>query len=263
MSQTAYSINQNAYLLGQIIDTAYKHTEGKICKAAVPVGRGVAKVIGKDDQIRLPAANQTTLVFDADFVTDNDIDLDINGTSITTVEFDTDHDTTVAALAAEIAGNADVASATVSAADTDSRTIIINGVDNTVINLTNIAVTNGVSQASGTAALGTRDTLYGIAHISQSIEGGLPGTTEVPQYPANGVGNIMRRGSVAVYFETAFNPDSDTLYCRFIADGTGKLIGQFRNDSDSSKAFAVTGNFKVKTTLSAAGIGVIELNKPV
>lgn len=263
MSQTTYPINQDAYLLGQIINSAYKHTEGKVVKGAVPVGRGVTKVVGKDNQVRLPAANQGSLVFSADIVTGNVINLNINGVAITPVTFATDHDTTIAALAVEIASNADVATAVVSAADTDSRTIIITGVDDTVIAITGIAVTSGATQATGTFTQSTADTLYGVAQLSQALEGGLPGTTSVPEYADKSVANIMRRGEIAVYFETAFNPDSDTLYCRFIEGTSTQLIGQFRNTSDSGKAFAVSGNFKVKTTLSAAGIGVLELNKPV
>lgn len=263
MSQTTYPINQDAYLLGQIINTAYKHTEGKICKGVVPVGRGVSKVIGKDDQVRLPASNSGKLVFAGDLVTSNVVDMDINGVAITSVTFATDHATTMVALAVEIASNADVATAVVDPTDTTSRTIIVTGVDNTVIAITGIAVTAGATQTTGTFTADSADTLYGVAQLSQALEGGLPGTTSVPEYADKAVANIMRRGEIAVHFETAFNPDSDTLYCRFVAGSATELIGQFRNDSDSGKAYAVSGNVKVKTTLAAAGLGVLELNKPV
>lgn len=263
MSQTSYNINQGAAILGMLADSGFKHTEGKVAKGAIPVGRGVCKVIGKDDQVRLPAANQGSLVFDADFVTDNDIDLKINGVAITTVEFDTDHDTTVAALATEIASNADVDAAVVDPADTDSRTIVVTGVDETIIEITDVAVTNGASQAGGTWTNGTRDTLYGVAQLTQILESGLPGEDTDPEYADEDVVNVLRRGSIYVTFETAFDPDSDTLYCRFIAGGATELIGQFRNDTDSGKAFAVSGNVQVKSTLTSGGLGIVELNRPV
>ena len=259
MSQTAYNINQNGAVLGMLADSAFKHTESKTAKGAIPVGRGVSKVIGSDTEVRLPAANQGVLVFAGDFVADNDIDLKINGVAITTVEWDTDQDTTLAALATEIQSNADVATAEVTAA----RTITVTGVDETVISITDIVVTNGASQTTGTWTSGTQDALYGIAHLTQVLESGLPGQDTIPTYADKKSVNVLRRGAVHVQFETAFDPDTDTLYCRFIAGGATELIGQFRNDSDSGKALAVSGNFQVKTTLTAAGLGVIEINKPV
>lgn len=259
MSQTGYSINQNAAVLGMLADSAFKHTDSKIAKGAIPVGRGVSKVVGSDDQVRLPAQNNGVLLFDADFVADNDIDLKINGVAITTVEWDTSQAVTLAALATEIEANADVATATVTAL----KTITVTGVDGTVIVITEIVVTNGISQAGGTWTGGSADALYGIAQLTQTLESDLPGEDTIPTYADLDVANILRRGSIWVQFETAFDPDSDTLYCRFVAGGAAELIGQFRNDADSGKAFAVAGNVVPKTTLAAAGLGIVELNKPV
>lgn len=261
--QTSYSNDQNAGMLGMLADSGFKHTDSKIAKTAIPVGRGVTKVVGEDNQVRLPAANQGTIVFDADFVALNTIDLNLNGVAMDTVTYATSHDATAAALAAEIATMDGVASAILDPADTDNRTIIITGDDDTVITVTGIVVALGASQANGTFTAGTRDGLYGISQFSQALESGLPDEDEIVTYPALDVANVLRRGSIYVQFETAFDPDTDTLYCRFIANGATGLIGQFRNDSDSGKAFAVTGNVAVKSTLTAAGLGIIEVNRPV
>lgn len=369
MSQNSYGIDQAAASLGMVADSSYTNTDSKIAKSVIPVGRGVSKVFGVDDQVRLPAANQGTVTFDADLLTANTIDLDVNGTSIDTVTFGTDHATTMALIAVEIAKHPSVLSATVSAA----RVITVIGIDSNVILITDIVVASGTTQANGTAALTTRDTLYGIARLTQALEGGMPnglatinrgtiffdadlvasntidfdingssisqvtfssdhdttmaliiveillnanvaaavldaddtnnrtiiitailgvdlavtgitvasgssqaigywtgGTRSVvpsdnliPQYAINATANVLRRGPIWVYFETAFNPDSHTLYCRFIEGSSdNQYIGQFRNSNDSSKAFAVAGNFVVKSTLTAAGMGIIELNKP-
>lgn len=263
MSQLSYPINQNEAVLGMLADSAYKHTDSKIAKGAIPVGSGVAKVFGKDDQARLPAANQGVLLFAGDFITSNVIDLDINGVAITSVTFASDHDTTAELLRVEIEANADVVTCVLDPDDATNKTFIVTGVDETTIAITGILVTLGSTQTTGTFTIGTRDSLYGIAHWTQALEGGLPNVEATPEYADKALVNTLRRGSVWVWFETAFDLDSDTLYCRFIDGGTGKAIGQFRNDADSATAFAVAGNFQVRKTLSAAGLGVIELNKPV
>lgn len=369
MSQLVYPRDSAQAILGMVADASFTNTDSKIAKGAIPVGRGVSKVFGSDTQARLPAANRGTLTFDADLVTSNTIDLKVNGVAITQVTFTTDHATTMALVAVEIAKHFQVDTATVTAA----RVITVTSADEIVITLTEIVVAAGASQAGGVWAFTTRDTLYGIARISQALEGGLPNrfpvinrgtlifdadlitsntidmtinavaitqvtfatdhattmgliiaqiaananvasaildpndannrtiivtailgvdlliagitvaagasqatgywtggtrsatpTDTLPEYTNNHVANILRKGPIWVYFETAFDPDSDTLYCRFIAGSTAtQLIGQFRNSADSAKAFAVAGNVVVKSTLTAAGMGVIEINRPV
>lgn len=369
MSQLVYPINSAVAQLGMVADASFTNTDSKVVKNAVPVGRGVSKVFGEDDRVRLPAANRGTVTFDADLITANTIDMKVNGVAITQVTFATDHATTMALIAVEIAKHPLVDTATVTAA----RVITVTSADEAVITITEIVVASGASQAGGVYAFTTRDTLYGIARLSQALEGGLPSrfpiinrgtlvfdadlvtsntidmtvnavaitqvtfttdhvttmgliiaqiaananvasaildpndannrtiivtailgvdliiagitvaagasqatgywtggtrsatpTDTLPEYANNDVANILRKGPIWVYFETAFDPDSDTLYCRFIAGSAAtELIGQFRNDADSAKAFAVSGNLKVKTTLTAAGMGVIEINRPV
>jgi len=94
-------------------------------------------------------AQVQTLTFDADFVEDNEIDMNINGTAITAVAFDTDHDTTLAALAVEIALSDAVESAEV----TSAREITITSASHsTDIAITGLAVTGGLSQPGGAVA---------------------------------------------------------------------------------------------------------------
>lgn len=96
--------------------------------------------------------NTSITTFDADFVASNEIDLDINGTSITTVTFDDDHATTFAALVTEIESTlennvSEVTRYTV-VGDADARTIVIRA--DASIAVTNVAVTEGASQAEST-----------------------------------------------------------------------------------------------------------------
>lgn len=259
--QTNYDINQAVGMLGMLAsDTAPRFIEGGIAKEAIGVGSGISKVIGSDDQVRLPAANQGKVTFDADFVASNVINMTVNGTAIAPVTYATSHANTLALVAAAIAA---VTTYVASASATGAREITVNGIDDVDVAITAIVVTLGLSQANGTFTKGTRDKLHGVAMLSQALEGNLPGVDTVPTVPAKSLVNVVRQGKVFVYFETAFNPDTDTLYCRFFDGGAGKAVGQFRNTDDSGTAFAVAGNFAVRSALSGAGIGVLELNRPV
>lgn len=107
----------------------------------------------------------------------------------------------------------------------------------------------------------TDNTMFGIALFTQSLESGLPNATAYASYAQYDVVNVLRRGSIWVYCETAFNPDSDTLYLRHTTNGT-LVPGDFRNDADTANAVAVSGGYQVRNTLSAAGLLLIEMNKP-
>jgi len=259
--QTTYSINQSVAMQGALVSDSQPRTiESCLAKEAITVGTGVIKVIGTDDQVRLPASNAGVLTFVADLITANVVNLKVNGSAISPVTFLTDNATTMGLLAVAIAAKTTY----VSSAVVDSAHVItVNGVDDTDVLLTDIVVTSGATQTTGTFAAGTRDVMFGVALRTQALEGGLPGTTTEPVYAAKSVVNVLRQGQAWVYCETAFNPDSDTLYMRWLDGGAGKAIGQLRNTSDSSTCFAVAGNFRVRSTLGAAGLMVLELNKPV
>jgi hypothetical protein len=260
MSQTAYNQYQNESILGTPVneDFGNENRVGRIVKDECFVGRGITKVIGKEGQVRNFANNQVKLVFAGDLVTSNTVNLKVNGSAITQQTFSSDHATTMAALAVKIAAKTTYVSA---ASVTSAREITITAVDNTILSLTEIVVAAGGSQTTGSQTDGTRDSLLGVVLKSMSMEASM--SDVLPSYPANSVANIMKQGQVWVYFETAFNPDSDTLYVRFKDGGTGKGVGQFRNDTDSGTCAAVTGNFKVLSHLTGAGNGKLELNKPV
>ncbi|NIQ92450.1 MAG: DUF3383 domain-containing protein, partial [Deltaproteobacteria bacterium] len=99
-----------------------------------------------------PVAQIQTLDFDADFVTGNNIDLEINEVAITTVPFNGTHAQTLTDLAAEIQLNSDVSTATVTGARQITITAQKAGVP---VALTNIAVTGGASQANGSTTTTT------------------------------------------------------------------------------------------------------------
>lgn len=94
-------------------------------------------------------AEQKLLTFDADFITANLIDMNIDGIPITQVPFNTDQPTTMTDLATQIALSTKVATATV----TGAREItIVMAVLDVIVPITGILVTAGASQAGGTVA---------------------------------------------------------------------------------------------------------------
>lgn len=88
-------------------------------------------------------AQVSTLVFSEDFVTGNTLNGSINGVAIAAVPFDTDHATTIADVATELAAHADIATAVAS-----GRTITITTTAGLNVTLSGFVVTGGASQAT-------------------------------------------------------------------------------------------------------------------
>lgn len=258
MSQTSYPVEQPVAFRGMKADSRFDLVESFAAAEIIAFGLGIVKNIGVDNKVRLPAANQGKLVFDADLVTSNTIDMDVNGVAITQVTFATDHDTTMGLIATELETFDDVLSAVLDPLDTNNRTLIVTTNDGEDLLIDSIVVAAGGSQAGGTFTQGTHDTLEGLALATHAKEQAR--VTGIVQYAISDTVNTLRQGAAYVYVEEAVTSD-DPVYCRFLANGTGKDPGQFRKDSDSGKALLVS-DVKFKSTTSAAGIAVLEINKP-
>ena len=119
------------------------------------------------NELRGQLKNSSTLdlVFSADLVTSNAIDITVNGTAMTQVTFDTDHDTTMDLIVASLAALTGV-EAELDATDTNNRTIrVSNTTQNIVIN--SAAVTGGASQATITASA-VKSVIYSQAKFKES-----------------------------------------------------------------------------------------------
>ncbi len=118
---------------------------------------------------------KTELVFDSDFVTSNTIDMEVNGVPITQVPFNTDHDTTIEDLRAEIESSTYVLTAVLTDTGGDNRTIQITpvGMDRNI--LTAILVDGGATQ-SGARVTGIVDD-----NDVASPESGQPNTDDPPK----------------------------------------------------------------------------------
>lgn len=257
--QTSYNRDQAIAILGMLADTSFKHTESMICDEAIPVGRAVMRVPNTSDRVRLSKANYATLTASADLIASNSTIVTVDGVATTATVYATSHAATMAAIVAKIAALSTVANAWLDTTNNKVIHIVAVGPDIEA----EAETTLGDTQATWTAAASFRASdFFGLAQLSQRLEGGLPNVDNAAEYPVESLANILRRGRLYVNFETAFDPDKDTLYVRHTA-ATGKHIGDFRKDADTNKAVSLAGlPIRVVSHLSAAGMGVIEINLP-
>lgn len=102
-------------------------------------------------------------------------------------------------------------------------------------------------------------TLEGVVVATQAIESIADGL--LPHYKANDAANILRKGRIWVYSETAFSL-TDVLFIRHTTNGA-LVPGNVRNDADTANAAsAATLPIKVLSTLTAAGNLLIEVSLP-
>lgn len=257
--QTVYNSEHAAASAGMLADTSFKFTESMLASEKIPFGRGLMRTPGSSNRVRLPRANYSTLVVSADLVASNSTVVTVGGVSTSAVVYATDHATTMAALVTAIAGLSTVVKASLDA----SNNRMIHITTNIPVNDAAAVTTGGASQPTwtNTASFAASD-FYGIAQETKRLEGSLPGIDNVGEYDVNSMVNVLRRGNIWVYFETAFNPDKDTLYMRY-TENDGNLIGNFRNNADSGRAVSLAGlPIKVKSFLTGAGYGIIDVNFP-
>lgn len=116
------------------------------------------------------------------------------------------------------------------------------------------------------ASASSASIVEGVAVYTQDEQSGLTGDGVVPGYEAKRPINVLQKGRIWVYCETSFDPDADTLFLRYTANGA-LTIGNVRNDSDSGKADELGANgfgvaYKPLNTLAAAGFLALDLNIP-
>jgi hypothetical protein len=226
----------------------------------IAVGSGVSKVGGVDYQVRLPAQNLATVVLDADLVTSNSIAVTVNGVALTPIVFAVSHDDTMDAIAAAIAAEPNIASATVG--DANNRTITVVADQGEVAFVDSFVVTLGASQATATITNTTSDGLYGVALRTQNkmnLYASTGSDGAAPYYEGDCV-SMLTKGRVYVYVEDTLDSD-DAVYMRFAPNGANTRLGVFRSDDDSGTAVLVP-DAVWRVGASAGGLAVLEINKP-
>lgn len=248
--QTSYSLEMSEAVLGLHADASPRSIASYAAQESIGFGSGV--ILGdSENQVRLPIRNTATILFDADFVTGNTINLDVNGVSISEVAFDTNHATTMAALIAAV----DALDGVSAVAGSGSRDLVVTDPDSDIL-IENIVVAGGGSQADATVTYGDDELFIGVSSHTNTIEG----EDNVAQYAEYDAVNVMTRGRIWVHVEEAVAP-GDPVYVRLYNDGAAKQKGQFRKSQDSVNAMLLSNAswFKGNT---GAGLAVLEINNP-
>lgn len=256
MSQLDYGFLMEIASEGLLADCGFKNCLSPRAFADIPIGRGVAKVVGEDMAVRLPAQNESVVTLDADLVTSNEIDISVNGTALATINFNSDHDTTMDDIATALANLDEVATAVVSG--TNDRILTITAEQGEVVVVDSFVVTEGASQATATIENETQDSFYGVALRIQNKENlnDRDGTTgSAPYYQGDAV-SMLTRGRVYVQVTQAVSSD-DPVYMQYV----GSEAGRFRMDDNGGEAILVPD----ARFIFGAGedeLAVLEINMP-
>jgi hypothetical protein len=218
------------------------HVESFAAEGAIEFGRGVGSESGNTQKVRAFANDNAKLVFDADFVTSNKINGKVNGVSWTEVDFDTDHDTTAANLAAAIAALTGV-TCVLDSTDANKRTFLIENTDGSAITVTDVAVTGGASQAGSTVTTSSDDIFRGIS---------LHQHNEAQKYENTDTVSVLRKGQVWCEVSVAVSAD-EAAYVD-VALATGKMTNVSTNNVATNGVF--------RSTTSGAGLAIVEINLP-
>lgn len=262
MSQTSYAYEMAVAFPGMKADISNSRCVSKECFGDIGFGLGVVQH-SEDEQCRLPSANQAVITDDAGTYTAGDIvatlTLSQDGKDdvsvVVTESFDTDKDTTLAALAASIAASAYITSA-VYAAGSHTITIIATDYEIAVaVDVTGITGTMTISSTVYTSA-DTAAMLVGITVHDTAREQSAAGVVQLSDTEAASVGS-----KIAVYVQADETVAlSDSVYLRTMDDGT-KLRGMFGKTSDAGKTVQIT-NAKWRQAGSTTVPPVLEINLP-
>lgn len=264
MSQTSYSTDMNVKFPGRYAVSGRGLRSG-VCgdSNGIPFGRVVVYSDTTGKKVSLPYSNQATLVLDGDLVTSNTLagNIVINGTTTAYTEtFASDHDTTMAALVAELDALTGI-SATLG--DANNRTITITADAETDVYFSSGAVTGGAGQAGVTLANTCTSTVAGIAVHSQKEEES-DGTVYY-NYLTDTV-PVLTDGQVDIITDDALDV-TDTVYFRFYqqsaADEKRGMIGAADGlgaDTGPSTSLALSGA-RPLDSVSAAGTATIAYNR--
>lgn len=247
--QTSYNFDMEIAQAGLKADNGFHNVLTYRATEAIPFGSGLVQGdIDKD--ARLPLSNVAVITFDADFVTSNSITLEVNGEEVGPVVFDTDQETTIEALAAAIDALDDI-----DAEVTDAREITVKGGD-MAIEIDDIEITGGVSQADSEIEYKSGDFFVGVALFDQGFMQDLDGKV---LYEKKDPVSVLTRGRVYVLAEQDIKA-GDPVFVRFMVDGD-KVRGGFRKDDDDGKAMLVDRARYLKD-VDEGGFAVVEINLP-
>lgn len=200
--------------------------------AGIDFGKPAFGYVGDAISLHTFKNDVAKIVFDADFVTDNDINMNVNGVAMAEVPFNTDHDTTGVDLVNALNAMTGV-EAVLDLVDATNRTFYIRTKGATAL-IADLAVTNGATQATGTVTYTTGQVFLGITMNSANAPG---------LYEFQDAVNVVAKRQLSASCGTACNANSKAYV------GTNGLL------ANSGIAIPVV----FRETLAAAGVPVVEV----
>jgi len=239
---------------GQVATLEDSNIKTRNAEQAIEFGRAVVKGITGGVDVKNIFKSKASLTFDADFVTGNTIDLNVNDVAISQVTFATSHAATFAAVIAAID-----ALTGISAVAGTGREILIT-VDNAASNITisDVVVAGGASQAGSTTVYSSVDTFEGIAALRHGQPTTIGGDDK---YQINDAVNVLTKGVIFVEV-VATVAYGDSVYV-YNDKSNESNQGQFTNSSSgnlavSSAKFVSAAN----GTTSSPALAKVEINQP-
>lgn len=192
-----------------------------------------AALFGKvgDDRVFKAHKNAVTLVGSADCVTSNSLAVTVNGVALDAVAFDTNMDTTLAAVVEAINGNETLSAAGIIANTVaGSKSVIVTGESDVTAS---IVVTGGASQPTFTATATTDMKFVGVAvHEELAYKEG------TGFYPKGIPVNVLAHGKIYVPVAEGASPaDKKAAYVVLSGDDAGKFTDDASGTYDAGCVF--------------------------
>jgi hypothetical protein len=237
--QSSYELKIGQFYPGMLGDARYTTKESFVAGEPIMFGRGLAGDRGDYTTVFYPKNELITLTLNADLVSLNVINGNINGIAIAPVTYATSHNATMTAIAAAIMALAATAGVT-SAVVTAARVITVEA-ESRAIAATGWLVTLGASQPTITPGTATTDSVFRGIALHEHNQNGL--------YPAKSGITALTEGNAVVETSIAVAVDDDAYM-----DMAG-AVGKFTNVSTNNLA---TGG-KFKTATSGAGMAKVSI----
>lgn len=254
MPITKYQNYMDVAQVGQIATLENTNIKTRSAEQIIEFGRALVRGNTPSVSVKNIYKSKASILFSADFVTSNTINLDVNGVSISEVVFTSSHNITFNNLIDSI----DALTGVTAVAGTGDEVIIT--IDNSLSNIKidNLSITGGASQAANIITYSSSDKFEGVAvlrHGQPIVIGG-----DDKYQPKDDV-NVLTKG--VVYVEVVNNVNyGDPVYV--YNDKTNEANqGQFTNDPTGNLQ-VVTGKFlsSAIATISQPALAKIEINQP-
>lgn len=258
--QTSYPLYMTVGSAGQLYDLSFNNVFSPVSAVNnIPMGVGVAKIVGQDMQVQLPFENIVAVQASTSLVSGNSTIVTLNGIALTPVVYATSNAATLTAIAALIAAQDGIASAVSNGTDTITITA-----DAGLPVLATFATTGGAGQPTWTSTYTNNLVFYGIAlyiQNKQNLLGPQGSAGGSPYYPGDPV-PVLTRGQVYVTTENQMTSDSP-IYWRIKPSLSFPQVGGFRSDSDGGNAILLPSTqIRCIIGASAGGLAVLDINQP-